>query len=178
MSSEPIPSDLDQFELEEDLSVQEEEARVSNLGEQGLWVLLHILIAAGSWAAMMALITTLKPQSIPVLVTLALSFVVPLIVGNLFTRMKQNEMGPYTWLVGLIWFLIICLWILDMPTGPNQCYHCDASQKLYLTFFSPTEDSGLIDGEGRFIGTWPAVAFIGYGIGASMALKKKKAPAH
>jgi hypothetical protein len=83
-------------------------------------------------------------------------------------------MAPYTWLIGLIWFLIICLWILDMPTGPNQCYHCDASQKIYLTFFSFTDDSGLIDGQGRFVGTWPAVAFIGYGIGSGFALKRKK----
>ena len=95
------------------------------------------------------------------------------VVGNIFTRIKQNDMGPYTWLVGLIWFLIVCLWILDMPTGPNQCYHCDASEKLYLTFFSPSEDSGLIDGQGRFVGTWPFAAFVGYGIGARIALKKK-----
>jgi hypothetical protein len=59
-------------------------------------------------------------------------------------------------------------------TRPNQCYHCDATQKVYLTFFSRTEDSGLIDGQGRFVGTWPAVAFIGYGICSSLALKRKK----
>jgi len=61
-----------------------------------------------------------------------------------------------------------------MPTGPNQCYHCDASQKLYLTFFSLNEDSGLIDNQGRMVGTWPAVAFIGYGIGSRLALKKRR----
>jgi hypothetical protein len=107
------------------------------------------------------------------MVTLAASFVIPFLVGNIFTRIKQNDMAPYTWLIGLIWFLIICLWILDMPTGPNQCYHCDASQKIYLTFFSLNEDSGLIDGQGRFVGTWPAVAFIGYGIGSGFALKRR-----
>lgn len=158
----------------DEMEIQEEEARVATLGEQALWVSIHVLLAAGSWAAMMAAITVAKPESVPVLVTLALSFSVPFLVGNLFTRWKQNDMAPYTWLIGMIWFLIICLWILDMPTGPNQCFHCDASQKIWLTFFSLSEDSGLIDNEGRMIGTWPAVAFIGYGIGARMALKRRR----
>jgi hypothetical protein len=161
----------------EEVEILEEEEKVSNLAEQALWVLIHTLLAAGSWAAMMLLITFAKPESVPVMITLALSFTIPFVVGNIFTRIKQDDMAPYTWLVGLIWFLIICLWILDMPTGPNQCYHCDASQKLYLTFFSPSEDSGLIDNEGRLIGTWPAVAFIGYGIGARFALRRKRVSA-
>jgi hypothetical protein len=150
-----------------------EDYKVLNLAEQALWIGVHSAIAIGSWIAMMAAISLMKPDYLPVLLTLSLSFVVPLVVGNIVTRVKQNDMAPYTWLIGLIWFLIICLWILDMPTGPNQCYHCDASQKLFLTFFSTSEDSGLIDGQGRAIGTWPTVALIGYGIGASLALKSK-----
>jgi hypothetical protein len=158
----------------EELAVQEEQENVSNLGNQALWVLIHTILAAGSWAAMMLAVTLAKPESVPVLITTAMTFTVPCLVGYLFTRVKQNEMAPYTWLIGLIWFLVICLWILDMPTGPNQCYHCDASQKIYLTFFSPNEESGLIDNEGRLFGTWPAIAFVAYGIGGSFALKKKK----
>jgi hypothetical protein len=158
---------LDQFVAEDD------DSQVSNLGQQSLWLLIHVLLAIGSWIAMMAAITLAKPDNVPVLVTLAASFFVPFVVGNLFTRFKQNGMASYTWLIGMIWFLIICLWILDMATGPNQCYQCDASQKLFLTFISPSEDSGLIDGQGRFIGTWPTAALIGYGIGAGMALKRK-----
>jgi hypothetical protein len=158
----------------DEIEVQEEEENVANLAEQALWVLIHVVLAIGSWVAMVLVITLLKPDNVPVVVTTALSFTVPFLVGNIFTRIKQNDMAPYTWLVGMIWFLIICLWVLDMPTGPNQCYHCDASQKLFLTFFSPVEDSGLIDGQGRFVGTWPAVAFIGYGIGARFAFKKRK----
>jgi hypothetical protein len=158
----------------EEFEIQEEEEKVSNLAEQALWVFIHVLMALGTWVAMILAISLAKPESVPVLITTGLSFVVPFVVGNIFTRVKQNEMAPYTWLIGMIWFLIVCLWILDMPTGPNQCYHCDASQKIFLTFFSPYEDSGLIDGQGRFVGTWPAVAFIGYGIGSSFALKRKK----
>jgi hypothetical protein len=159
----------------EEVLIEEEELKVANLGDQALWVLIHTLVAAGTWGGMMLAITLAHPQSVPAIFTLCLSFFVPLVVGYLFNKFRQNEMGPHTWLVGLIWFLIICLWILDMPTGPNQCYHCDASQKLYLTFLSLNEDSGLIDGEGRFLGTWPTLAFIGYGIGSGMALKKKNA---
>ncbi len=174
MSTE-IPHDNDLAYADEEL-ILEDRINAANLGEQAIWVLIHTVVAIGSWVVMMLVITMLKPESIPVLITLALSFGIPFVVGNIFTRIKQNDMAPYTWLIGLIWFLIICLWILDMPTGPNQCYHCDASQKIFLTFFSPTEEGGLIDGEGRLIGTWPAAAWIGYGIGSRFALKKKPRP--
>ncbi len=160
-----------EVETDEEL-VQEEEQKVSNLGHQAMWVLIHISLAIGSWILLILAITLAKPEFVPVGITLALSFAIPCLVGWAFTRSRQNEMGPYTWLVGLIWFLIICLWILDMPTGPNQCFHCDASEKIFLTFFSFSGDSGLIDNNGRLIGTWPAVALIAYGIGSKLGLKK------
>jgi len=167
------PEDAQMSVETDEIEVLEEEEKVANLAEQALWVLIHMVLAIGSWVTTILVISLMKPDNVPVIITTALSFTVPFLVGNIFTRIKQNDMAPYTWLVGMIWFLIICLWILDMPTGPNQCYHCDASQKIFLTFFSPVEDSGLIDGQGRFVGTWPAVAFIGYGIGSRFALKKK-----
>jgi hypothetical protein len=159
----------------DEVEIQEEEEKVSNLAEQAIWVLIHTVLAIGTWVSMILVVSMMRPESVPIIITTALSFTVPFLVGNIFTRVKQNDMAPYTWLVGLIWFLIVCLWILDMPTGPNQCYHCDASQKLFLTFLSPTEDSGLIDGQGRFIGTWPSMALVGYGIGSRLALKRKRA---
>jgi hypothetical protein len=123
--------------------------------------------------ALMLLGYAIKPVGVPQLVILLLSLAVPLIVGFLIARIHPSEMATLVWLLGLIWFLIICLWVMDMPTGPNQCFHCDASQKLYLSFFSPYEDSGLIDNESRLFGTWPAAAFIGYGIGSRFALKRR-----
>jgi hypothetical protein len=173
MSAEINDSEINDAEFQDDVAIEEEEERVHSLGQQALWVFAHVLLAIGSWVAMILAISMMKPDNVPVLITLALSFSVPFLVGHFFTRLKQNDMAPYTWLIGIIWFLIICLWILDMPTGPNQCYHCDATQKLYLTFLSPSEDSGLIDGQGRFVGTWPAAALIGYSIGSSLALKRK-----
>ncbi|HEX4322382.1 MAG TPA: hypothetical protein VHZ52_15830 [Acidobacteriaceae bacterium] len=169
-----MSGEINQARIQDEVAIHEEEEKVSNFAHRALWMLIHTLMAICSWVAMILAISLARPESVPVLVTLAASFTAPFIVGNIFTRIKQNNMAPYTWLIGVIWFLIICLWILDMPTGPNQCYHCDATQKIYLTFFSPTEDSGLIDGQGRFVGTWPAVAFIGYGIGSSFALRRKK----
>jgi hypothetical protein len=147
-----------------------------NIGMQALWILIHTLVAFGSWVAMMAFITLFNPSSVPAAITWAISLAFPALVGYLFTMAKQNEMAPHVWLIGFIWFLIICLWVLDMPTGPNQCYHCDATQKILLTFFSTTEDSGLIDGQGRLVGTWPATAIMGYSFAAGFALKPKSNP--
>ena len=168
-----MSAEFDEAEIQDEDAIQEDEQGASNLAQQAGWVLIHTLLAVGSWATTIILVSALHPETVPVALTLIFAFSVPFLVGHVFTRIKQNDMAPYTWLIGMIWFLIICLWILDMPTGPNQCYHCDATQKLYLTFFSPTEDSGLIDGQGRFIGTWPAAALIGYSIGSSFALKRK-----
>jgi hypothetical protein len=80
-------------------------------------------------------------------------------------------MAASVWLLGLIWLLIISLWVLDMPTGPNQCFQCDATDKLTRTFFSIPRPSGLIDDDGPFIGTWPAAALVGYSIGAWLAIR-------
>jgi hypothetical protein len=156
----------------QDLTLDED--RTSGIIGQALWVAAHTLIALGTWVAVLVVVTLMNPQTVPVAVTWSLAFIFPFIVGFIFTKFKQNEMAPHVWLIGLIWFLIICLWILDMPTGPNQCYHCDATQKMVLTFFSTNEDSGLIDGQGRFVGTWPATALIAYGIASSFALDKSK----
>ena len=151
-----------------------DEDRSSGILAQALWIAAHTLIALGTWVAVLVIVSLMNPQSVPVAVTWSLAFIFPFIVGFIFTKLKQNEMAPHVWLLGLIWFRIICLWILDMPTGPNQCYHCDATQKMMLTFFSTTDDSGLIDGQGRFVGTWPATALIAYGIAGSFALDKAK----
>jgi len=156
----------------EDLILEDE--RTSTIAAQALWVAIHTIIALGTWIAVLVAVTLTNPQSVPVAVTWSMAFIFPFLVGFFFTKYKQNEMAPHVWLIGLIWFLIICLWILDMPTGPNQCYHCDATQKMVLTFFSTTEDSGLIDGQGRFVGTWPATALVAYGFAGGLALDKRK----
>lgn len=121
----------------------------------------------------MAVGYALNPVGVPQWVILLASFAAPLIVGALVNMIRQDEMAVAVWLIGLIWFMIVSLWILDMNTGPNACFQCGAVDKLTRTFFSLPSPSGLIDDDGPFIGTWPAVALIGYAIGAKFVLRKK-----
>jgi hypothetical protein len=155
------------------LMQRDDENSSSKFSQQALSFIVHIALALGSWLALMFVGYVLNPPAIPQFAILALSFLVPFGVGNIVTRYRQDEMAPLVWLIGLIWFLIISLWILDMPTGPNQCFQCDATEKLTRTFFSLPKPSGLIDDDGPFLCTWPAAAFLGYAIGAGLALKKR-----
>jgi hypothetical protein len=150
-----------------------EKQSAPRLSKQAVPFFAHTLLALGSWFALMLAGYALNPSAIPQSFILILSMLVPLIVGFIVTRYRQNEMATAVWLVGLIWVLIVSLWILDMPTGPNQCAQCDATEKLTRTFFSLPEPSGLIDNDGPFIGAWPAAALIGYAIGARLALRRR-----
>ena len=116
----------------------------------------------------------LNPSNVPQLLILLLSVAIPLIVGFAINTVRRDEMASVVWLLGLIWLMIVALYIVDMPTRPNQCYQCGVSEKLTRTLFSIPTPSGLIDDDGPFLGTWPAVALIGYSIGAALALRRKK----
>jgi hypothetical protein len=134
---------------------------------------LHTLLALGTWLALMLAGYTLNPPAVPQFAILFLSMLAPFFVGLLVNRFRQDEMAPLVWLIGLIWMLIVSLWVLDMPTGPAHCFQCDATEKLTRTFFCLPMASGLIDNDGPFIGTWPAAALVGYAIGAKLALRKR-----
>ena len=153
---------------------QEEEHSDSKLSRQATSFLVHTLLAVGSWLAMMAAGYALNPPGVSQIFILIVSLLVPLGAGALINRFRQDEMATAVWLVGLIWMLIVALWILDMPTGPNQCFQCGATEKLTRTFFSLPKPSGLIDNDGPFLGTWPAAALLGYSIGARLGLKRRE----
>jgi len=155
------------------LHTDEEDARSAKLSRQAGSFLLHTFLAFGSWAALMCVGYALNPPGIPQWGVLAASFAVPMLVGLAVTKVRQDEMAIPIWLVGLMWLLIISLWVLDMPTGPNACFQCGATDKLTRTFFSLPSPSGLLDDDGPFLGTWPAAALIGYAVGAKLVLKKK-----
>jgi hypothetical protein len=160
--------------------IQEEGGKIespSRLSQQALWFGIHTCLALGSWLLLMFVGYALQPAGISQLIITVLSLAIPLMVGFIVSRSRQDEMASAVWLAGLIWMLIVSLWILDMPTGPNQCFQCDATEKLSRTFFSIPRPSGLIDNDGPFLGTWPAAALIGYSIGARLAMKKRAAPA-
>jgi hypothetical protein len=159
--------------MESLIHTDEEERSPATLPGQAMVFFMHIVLALGSWIALMMIGYALNPRGIPQIMILLLSIFVPLAVGYLVTRLRQDELAPLVWLIGLIWILIVSLWILDMPTGPNQCFQCDATEKLTRTFFSLPRPSGLIDNDGPFLGTWPAAALIGYAIGARLALRKR-----
>jgi hypothetical protein len=151
----------------------EEEEGVSKLPMQAVWFFVHTFLALGAWFALMLAGYALNSSEIPQIAILALSIAVPLVVGMIVIRIHPDEMAATVWLLGLIWLLIVSLWILDMPTGPNACFQCGASEKLTRTFFSLPSASGLIDNDGPFLGTWPAAALFGYSIGAKLALRKR-----
>jgi hypothetical protein len=143
----------------------------TSLGKQALSFFAHTLLALGTWVALMILGYMLNPENLHQTIVLAASVLAPLFVGFLVNRSRQAEMATAVWLLGLIWFMIMALWVVDMPTSPNQCFQCTLGEKLSRTFFSLPSPSGLIDDDGPFLGTWPAAAMIGYAIGAKLALK-------
>ena len=153
-------------------SEQQEDQGASRLSRQALAFFLHTFLALGSWIALMLLGYAVNPVEVPQLAILLLSIAVPLLVGLIVTNFHRNEMAEVVWLVGLIWILIVSLWVLDMPTGPNACLQCGATEKLTRTFFSLPGPSGLIDNDGPFLGTWPAAALVGYSIGAWIGLRR------
>jgi ABC-type branched-subunit amino acid transport system permease subunit len=153
---------------------EDENTNESKLSRQAVSFFTHTILALASWLALMLIGYALNPPAISQPAILFLSALVPFLVGFAVTRFKQDEMATAVWLIGLVWVLLISLWVLDMPTGPNQCFQCDATEKLSRTFFSLPSPSGLIDNDGPFIATWPAAALIGYSIGAQLALRRSK----
>jgi len=152
------------------LMMDELDAGSEKLSGQIVGFFLHAIIALGAWILFMAagyVLNTPMPQ----MLILALSIAIPLVVGYFVVRAKPSEMASHVWLLGLILMLIICLWILDMPTGPNACLGCSATAKLTRTLFSIPSPSGLIDNNGPFFATWPAAALLGYSIGAKLAMR-------
>ncbi|MFP5207100.1 MAG: hypothetical protein ACLGP3_10330 [Acidobacteriota bacterium] len=155
------------------LQTEEEQSHTPKLARQALSFLVHSGLALLAWAVLMAIGYLVNPTGVPQVVILGLSLAVPLAAGLIVTKFRGGEMATAVWLLGLIWFLIVALWILDMPTGPNQCFQCGATEKLTRTLFSFPYPSGLIDNDGPFFGTWPAAALVGYSIGASIGLRRR-----
>ena len=153
---------------------EEEPKKEITLGLQAGSFFIHALLALISWAALMAAGYLANSVSVPQTAILAASVLFPLIVGLLVNRARQSEMAAAVWMLGIIWFMIVALWIVDMPTGPNQCFQCTLSEKLSRTFLSWPMPSGLADNDGPFLGTWPAAALVGYAIGARLAMKAPK----
>ncbi|WP_420239812.1 hypothetical protein ACOBR2_09670 [Telmatobacter bradus] len=151
--------------------IQQTDAEETQTFRQIFSFLLHAVLALLAWAALMAAGYALNLPQVPQPMILALSLFVPLVAGFAVNHFRQDPIAGIVWLLGLVWFLILALWVMDMPTGPSECFQCDATDKLSRTFFSSPSPSGLIDNDGPFLATWPAAALLGYAIGARLALK-------
>jgi len=145
-----------------------------DLAREALWFLSHTLIAFVLLAIAVGVMSLNHPDpdaSAPKMLGTVLAFLAPMIGGFLLTRIHHNNVAAYTWISGLIIFSIVCVWVLDLPTGPGLCENCGAIEKIWRTFFTLRHGSGLIAGDGLLIGAWIPLSMIGYAIGAKLSMK-------
>jgi hypothetical protein len=147
---------------------------LGDLRSEAFWFLTHTLLAVILLAGMLAAGWMTHPDpdaTMPKLIGTALAFLVPMIGGFIVAKMQQNEIARYTWISGLLFFSVICVSVLDLPTGNGLCENCGAVEKLWRTFFDIGNGSGLMGGDGLLIGTWTPLAMIGYSVGAWFGLE-------
>jgi hypothetical protein len=146
---------------------------INELGHDALWFALHSIIAIGVLIVMVfvvQMVHTSQASDGPKLLMTLCAFLVPLIAGFVIAKARHDDIARYVWIAGLIFFSIVCVWVLDLPTGPGLCEHCGAVDKLWRTFFSVDYGSGLMGGDGVLIGSWVPLALVGYAIGAKFGL--------
>ncbi len=101
-----------------------------------------------------------------------LSFLVPLAVAFAIARYRPDNTAQYVWISGVLTFAIVCVWVLDLPTGNGLCERCGALEKLTRTFFAIDNGSGLMAGDGLLVGTWIPLSMIGYAAGARFGYRR------
>jgi len=149
---------------------------LSELGSEAFWFLVHTLLAVVCLAVAIGAITMTHPDpeaTEPKLIGTVLAFVVSILGGYIIAKMQQNVVARYVWISGLVFFSIICVWVLDLPTGAGLCEKCGALEKLWRTFFDVQHGSGLMAGDGLLAGTWVPLSMISYAMGASFALRSE-----
>jgi heme/copper-type cytochrome/quinol oxidase subunit 4 len=139
---------------------------------QALSFFLHIILSLVAYLLLVGAITLVNPASMPAAVTTVLVLLVPMAVGFLIHLRMRNSSAPTIWIAGVLWLLMVMVYLLEMPTGPGKCQYCGITAKIWYTLFSVTADSNLMAGDGRLIATWPALAVIGYSFGARRAMKR------
>jgi len=147
---------------------------MGDLGREAVWFLTHTLIAFVLLAIVIGVMSLNHPDpdsSSPKLLGTLLAFLVPVVGGFLLARIHRNDVAGYVWISGLVIFSIVCVWVLDLPTGNGLCENCGAGEKLWRTFFTFTHGSGLMGGDGLLVGAWIPLSMIGYAIGAKLALE-------
>jgi hypothetical protein len=138
-----------------------------------MWFALHTLLAVFILAVIVAVIALTRPSidnNGPKILCTVLALLVPMVVGFVIAKARPDPVAGYVWISGLITFSIVCVWVLDLPTGPGLCENCGAVEKLYRTFFDINHGSGLMGGDGLLVGTWIPLSMIGYAMGAKLGL--------
>jgi hypothetical protein len=142
-----------------------------DLSREALWYTIHTILAVVVLAVVMFCIWLTHPdidQNNPKIVCTFLAFLVPMVVGFVMAKARNDGVARYVWISGVLTFSIVCVWVLDLPTGNGLCEKCGAVEKLYRTFFDINHGSGLMGGDGLLVGTWIPLSMIGYAIGAKL----------
>ena len=148
---------------------------LGDLGKEAIWFFVHSVIAL---ICMVATILGMSPfihtqgEVGSVEIGTLLCVLVAFVVGFLITKMTGNEIARYVWITGLLLFAAVCVWTLDLPTGNGLCEGCGPIDKLWRTFFSVSNGSGLMAGQGIMVGTWAPLSLVFYAIGSSFGLSK------
>jgi len=142
------------------------------LAAEAFWFFAHSFISLLVYVGLLGVVQLIKPQAPSMLLATLLAFAIPGVAGWIIAMIWPNEIARYVWIFGLIYFSIVCVYVLDLPTGPGLCEHCGALGKLIETLITFNHPSGLLYGSGNALGTWPALANIGYAIGARFGLKQ------
>ena len=147
---------------------------IGDLGREAFWFLTHSGLAFVFLVLTVGVITVTHPDPDaigPKLLGTVLAFFVPMVGGFLIARSQQNDIAKYVWISGLVVFSVVCVWVLDLPTGNGLCENCGAVEKLWRTFFDIGNGSGLMGGDGLLYGTWLPLSMIGYSVGAWFGLE-------
>jgi hypothetical protein len=143
-----------------------------DLAREAGWFVLHTLMAVLVLVLIVAvfwLVHADPDESLPKILCTVLALIVPMGAGFVVGRMVPGTVASHVWISGLLFFLVVCVYTLDLPTGNGLCNGCGAVDKLWRTFFTIEKNSGLLGGDGILIGTWIPLSMIGYSIGAKIA---------
>jgi len=143
-----------------------------DLTREALWFTIHTILAVLVLAIIVLAfwLAHVDPDSnSPKFLCTGLAFFIPAIVGFIVARIRNDKVAQYVWISGILTFAIVCVWVLDLPIGNGLCENCGAVEKLWRTFFTFSHGSGLMGGDGLFVGAWIPLSMIGYSIGVKFA---------
>lgn len=145
---------------------------VGDLGREAFWFTTHTVLALAVLAAVVGAMSFMHPDpesASPKMLATLLAFFVPMLGGLVISNVQKNDVSRKIWISGLLLFSVVCVWVLDLPTGPGLCEKCGLVERLYRTFFFINGNSGLMGGDGILIGAWMPLSMIGYAVGSRFA---------